>query len=1158
MSAPLPARPVNTTAKVPVLLFALLLGLGTARAGEWVTHGATEHFAAGDFNGDGRRDVVIVDRASGLYRIGYQNADGTLNWVPARASGVADVTGFSVGRVFATTRDGLAFTAPAANRVNLLDAATPATAGLPVSVFPPAVGPTTVLALDIPAGAGNTALEDLFLTSEWNNGNAGRVTWLRNTGTAPYNTLLNVGSLAPMTDGNAVRLKVGGPLLAGVISRSPNTVLRVYSVAATPITQTLSAGLVDDSRFLAGFFSGGTHAEFLTWVPGALQVQMRPVTEPVAGSFQFGATQTFPVAGGIREISLVRQSAELRLAVVFGEGATAGIYRYQAGALTLLQTLTAPAGERFNAALDLGADKLLFTTSPPGGGASTRFQQFNHDGSAWVAGAAGDLRPLGELAGRANVLLFQNEPFVNEFPNLLKTLQAGDWSSGLQLAGNPPSVTVQAATYGGATQGIGAGTATALGTAPAGTAFGLVNQHAPFLSIMSYSPAAGDAIGDAQIVPPGGFYQQAIAIHWTNVPAGHQLHYRKGAAGDWTLWGGGSFWLFTNDVVRFYTKPAVGDTKSVVRAANYQFSLPPDQMDSDGDGVPDYVEVAKGLDPLAGNDTDGDGYFDYEELMAGTDPNNPASHPAGEKGTELKSSFDLALTLRPMNGANATLTLAQTGQATRAHDLHGALLSATNTANNALAGVTDPSARLTQLPADLDLPLVVVATDPHFFIQTAAPDKKIGRELLGLYIRPDIGPALSAPYSFGHGNLVTEANNWIAAAQAALPQRPLGTGELEPLDTLVALLLELKVWELLLDRGLYAGEAITLFPFRAGDAGRLNPAPEELAALEFAEGGLPGVRLADALAIINHTAKTSTHAAVVALRKLTRDLYEMSSALNNTHPGTYAPPVAVLRQFFTSGALPPAYAAWITFPTGSGSHPLTGVNVVLDAVTTRPQVTLTLRVRPDSFGVDCTRLENLAGTQLHRLLALNGDPFNFAEFFTPLPGTLVEIKGYADAPPNPCAPAGIYVTSALLLAVPTVTLTDTDGDLLPDDLEWALFGSLDQTAFGDADGDGITNLQEILEGTDPKDKLSGGTVLFTGPPAIEIEELVGGQFQLTWHWPTVFASKLNFHVLAATTLGTGFTAIPLTPTILGPDTYQAILPAPDTGTKFYQIQMSLK
>jgi hypothetical protein len=82
--------------------------------------------------------------------------------------------------------------------------------------------------------------------------------------------------------------------------------------------------------------------------------------------------------------------------------------------------------------------------------------------------------------------------------------------------------------------------------------------------------------------------------------------------------------------------------------------------------------------------------------------------------------------------------------------------------------------------------------------------------------------------------------------------------------------------------------------------------------------------------------------------------------------------------------------------------------------------------------------------------------------------------------------------------------------------------------------------------------------LFTGPPAIEIEELVGGQFQLTWHWPTVFASKLNFHVLAATTLGTGFTAIPLTPTILGPDTYQAILPAPDTGTKFYQIQMSLK
>ena len=46
---------------------------------------------------------------------------------------------------------------------------------------------------------------------------------------------------------------------------------------------------------------------------------------------------------------------------------------------------------------------------------------------------------------------------------------------------------------------------------------------------------------------------------------------------------------------------------------------------------------------------------------------------------------------------------------------------------------------------------------------------------------------------------------------------------------------------------------------------------------------------------------------------------------------------------------------------------------------------------------------------------------------------------------------------------------DTDADGLPDAWEWQNFGNLSQTGSGDADGDGVSNLNEYLAGTSPID-----------------------------------------------------------------------------------------
>ena len=44
---------------------------------------------------------------------------------------------------------------------------------------------------------------------------------------------------------------------------------------------------------------------------------------------------------------------------------------------------------------------------------------------------------------------------------------------------------------------------------------------------------------------------------------------------------------------------------------------------------------------------------------------------------------------------------------------------------------------------------------------------------------------------------------------------------------------------------------------------------------------------------------------------------------------------------------------------------------------------------------------------------------------------------------------------------------DTDGDNLPDAWELTYFGNLGQDGAADFDGDGVTNLEEFLAGTDP-------------------------------------------------------------------------------------------
>jgi hypothetical protein len=191
-----------------------------------------EFFGSGDFDGDGRADVVIVDKDTGKYRLGYQATPGQFLWVDCRPTGIKGIAGFGIGGLFATNHDSFAFTAPDANQVVLADASSPTAPGKPMTLpFSAALGPSTVVPVDI-GGAGNTALLDLYVGSIYNSPDPNLATLLRNDG-AEFPKLGEATLPGPASHGNRLSLKAGQPeLLWELITEDKGDSLRVENLAS--------------------------------------------------------------------------------------------------------------------------------------------------------------------------------------------------------------------------------------------------------------------------------------------------------------------------------------------------------------------------------------------------------------------------------------------------------------------------------------------------------------------------------------------------------------------------------------------------------------------------------------------------------------------------------------------------------------------------------------------------------------------------------------------------------------------------------------------------------------------------------------------------------------------------------------------------------------
>lgn len=350
---------------------------------------AKELFGSGDFDGDGRADVVIVDKETGKVRLGYQQTAGVLSWVDNRPSGIKGVTGLTVGKLVGKT-DALALTSPDANQLSIMDVSSATAPGRPVLIaFSQGLGPNTVIAVDI-GGGGNTPELDLFVGSIYNSPDASQVTLLRNDKAEFPQIGENLALPGPAVKGNRLELK-SAELVAFLVTGDSGDQLRVESIRSGKLAATVSfKGLPSGSDYTFGTF--GSSTEFVFYKPGANSITVRAL-EATADQYQAGTAATFDLGEPVQRVIPLQSGADRKLFVIFGEGQKAGLYNFDgAKAPALVQNFSTTNTFTGAAATENG---LVVFSQPTDGKFSTRYETYAA-GTTYTAGPYGSLPSLAD------------------------------------------------------------------------------------------------------------------------------------------------------------------------------------------------------------------------------------------------------------------------------------------------------------------------------------------------------------------------------------------------------------------------------------------------------------------------------------------------------------------------------------------------------------------------------------------------------------------------------------------------------------------------------------------------------------------------------------------------------------------------------------------
>lgn len=597
----------------PRSLFACALGalLSLPASGQAPFTHVTERelVSTGDFDADGRADLVVVDRASGAVRFGLQAAGGDLQWIVPQPGNVTDASGLAVGPF-----DGAAdLVALAGADYNRLEIVTAGGAQPPLAFAQSGIGPATLASAGIAGVPGlwigcvaPASTETATLGGQRFNGPAVEARWAN-----------------PLALSRGVNGQVG--LVSGTEFVVHDTFTGPTVVAAT------AADWPAEARWIAGYFSvAHDRVTVIGWTPGSAALHVRPFTSAADFSVTLNFDLPQPVAALHR---LARPGGVDRLLVILGDGSTAAVYDFAgAGAPVLRQSLNAPPGQTFHAGLALGGGHFALLSGV--GGFSRSYRRFDETGGGYVQTAAGDLPGIRLPALRPTLLVFAQRPLLDTGAQLLRQMQRADWTADHgPIAGGRE---IDLAQFASETAGLQPG-ATIFEPLAAGENV-LVSQYLPAASFQPIGPVTAQTRGDVLFDPPAGRFaagpsgQPAVRVSVRAVAPGDTVQIRRLPAGPWEDFQPERGEIFADTTLEARAV-APGGAQSALRRATYTVGAPaplgvPASPDSDGNGLSDAFERTFGLtDPLG--DADGDGFSNLQEQNAGTDPLDPNSRPAG-------------------------------------------------------------------------------------------------------------------------------------------------------------------------------------------------------------------------------------------------------------------------------------------------------------------------------------------------------------------------------------------------------------------------------------------------------------------------------------------------------------------------------------------------
>lgn len=559
------------------------------------------------------------------------------------------------------------------------------------------------------------------------------------------------------------------------------------------------------------------------------------------------------------------------------------------------------------------------------------------------------------------------------------------------------------------------------------------NQNNPIEAVSYFGePGIFDPFS-VEVDPPGGNFQVPQRVTFFAPNDGTIITYSINGGSD-NQWEGETILLASDSTISYRGK--LENTFGPIKHATYLIDVPLCQ-DSDFDTLPDGIEISLGLDPQSAQaDFNGNTLDDFDEFLRGTNaflPNTPNSLPPGWVDADGDSWSEFDETLRGTLDADPTDHPAapnlQTVELLRTGTIEEAAIGGTGVPlapqpvkpwpAKFEVDVLDPTGTplAPSIPTNANAYIYRTSGEQFHLIRAKTFDQS-GRVLLA--VEPPVGLCIDLQALCASA---TTPAAWRAAYLAQYNAAIFNTSannRIDPRTTVEAFLLN-RYYEI-------EGES-TFIP------GVENAGPEQ--------------SLVQSL----RTARNESELFALIQAGVTPAMIDLVSDYLRfyTSPGN-RPMLALLADHMAGRAVAPE-----DIPAGVRQQNIAiaaGETAAFFASLPPARTILTGPLALDEFGFTLTQ---------------DATTYRLQSYIDAWPeGTVVTVETIINREGCGLTPVPAVVTNVLGIELPALPEEFSgDGDQLGDDWEYFYFGNLDEGDEGDADNDGVSNLDEFNDGTNP-------------------------------------------------------------------------------------------